>query len=293
MTDLVGENFVLLVDDLALKRAFIQNFLESWSTETGMRIVASDPDALLALRVPGNCKLVILSIGAQRLADARVLAAHSALATAHRDRPIIVLGDHPDTENVERAIKLGLAGYLPTSLDAAIAIAALNFVIAGGRYFPPDALADLGQPTDRSPTSVRQIPLVKSESQASTKPRFDCTGDSADGDEASSYPCADLPSATADEKLFAPLPNDLTSRQRQVLACLKRAQSNKEIARALEMSEATVKVHVRQVMKKLGALNRTHAAVLAINFVEPAQNVISNVAPFMSSKIFIQQAVRQ
>ena len=91
----------------------------------------------------------------------------------------------------------------------------------------------------------------------------------------------------------APLSNDLTSRQQQVLACLKRAQSNKEIARALKMSEATVKVHVRQVMKKLGALNRTHAAVLAVNFVEPTQTVISNVAPFLNSKLLMQQGLRQ
>ena len=157
MANLIGDNFVLLVDDLALKRAFISNFLELWSAKADLSIVASDLDALLALRVPGNCKLVILSIGAQSLVDARVLAAHSALVAAHQDRPIIVLGDHPNAENVEHAIKLGLAGYLPTSLEADIAIAALNFVIAGGRYFPPDALANLGQPTDRSPTSVQRF----------------------------------------------------------------------------------------------------------------------------------------
>jgi len=77
-------------------------------------------------------------------------------------------------------------------------------------------------------------------------------------------------------------PADLTSRQQQVLACLKRARSNKEIARELSMSEATVKVHVRQVMKKLGALNRTHAAVLAVD-LSPSDDIpTSNIAPFVT-----------
>jgi DNA-binding NarL/FixJ family response regulator len=49
-----------------------------------------------------------------------------------------------------------------------------------------------------------------------------------------------------------------------VLACLKNGLSNKQIARELDMSEATVKVHVRHIMKKLGASNRTQAVVLAL-----------------------------
>jgi two-component system nitrate/nitrite response regulator NarL len=55
----------------------------------------------------------------------------------------------------------------------------------------------------------------------------------------------------------------LTPRQREVLSHLARGQSNKEIARRLGLFESTVKVHVKTILKKLDAANRTQAAMLA------------------------------
>jgi len=55
----------------------------------------------------------------------------------------------------------------------------------------------------------------------------------------------------------------LTRRQHEVLQKLQMGKSNKVIARDLDMQESTVKVHVRQIMRKLGASNRTQAALLA------------------------------
>lgn len=52
----------------------------------------------------------------------------------------------------------------------------------------------------------------------------------------------------------------LTARQREVLALLARGSSNKDIALALGISDATVRVHVSSVMRALGVENRTQAA---------------------------------
>ncbi len=52
-----------------------------------------------------------------------------------------------------------------------------------------------------------------------------------------------------------------TQRQREVLHYLRRGYSNKLIGRELHMCESTVKVHVRQIMRKLGVSNRTQAAL--------------------------------
>jgi DNA-binding NarL/FixJ family response regulator len=60
-------------------------------------------------------------------------------------------------------------------------------------------------------------------------------------------------------------PSQLTPRQIDVLERLRLGRSNKHIGRDLDMSEATVKVHVRQIMRKLGAVNRTQAALLAVD----------------------------
>ncbi len=55
----------------------------------------------------------------------------------------------------------------------------------------------------------------------------------------------------------------LTRRQRDVLALISVGKSNKLIADALNMSESTVKAHVKQIIRRLKVANRTQAALLA------------------------------
>jgi DNA-binding NarL/FixJ family response regulator len=59
-------------------------------------------------------------------------------------------------------------------------------------------------------------------------------------------------------------PDSLTERETEVLKLLAQGQSNKEIARALTVSEQTVKTHVSHVLEKLGVPSRTQAALCAI-----------------------------
>ena len=56
----------------------------------------------------------------------------------------------------------------------------------------------------------------------------------------------------------------LTRREREVLAELTKGRSNREIARALGVSEKTVKAHVSSVLAKLGVQDRTQAALIAV-----------------------------
>jgi two-component system, NarL family, nitrate/nitrite response regulator NarL len=65
----------------------------------------------------------------------------------------------------------------------------------------------------------------------------------------------------------------LSPRERQVLICLARGESNKEIARSSHISEATVKVHLKAILRKINAQNRTQAAIWAI------EHGLANVAP--------------
>ena len=57
---------------------------------------------------------------------------------------------------------------------------------------------------------------------------------------------------------------DLTAREREVLVLIARGMSNKRIARELEISEATVKIHVSSVLHKLDVSDRTQAALQAV-----------------------------
>ena len=58
------------------------------------------------------------------------------------------------------------------------------------------------------------------------------------------------------------VPAFLTGRQLQVVEAIRQGKPNKVIAYELNMCESTVKVHVRAIMKKLKARNRTEVAYL-------------------------------
>lgn len=54
----------------------------------------------------------------------------------------------------------------------------------------------------------------------------------------------------------------ITERQMDILRCISRGCSNKHIARELDLSENTVKVHVSAMLRALGLTNRTQAGIL-------------------------------
>jgi DNA-binding NarL/FixJ family response regulator len=56
----------------------------------------------------------------------------------------------------------------------------------------------------------------------------------------------------------------LSSREMEVLECVTRGMSNKEIASSLDISHQTVKNHVTAVLRKLNVEDRTQAAVYAL-----------------------------
>ena len=63
----------------------------------------------------------------------------------------------------------------------------------------------------------------------------------------------------------ASLPSSLSVRELEILRHLASGQANKVIANDLRITEATVKVHVKGILRKIGATNRTQAAMWAIH----------------------------
>ena len=63
----------------------------------------------------------------------------------------------------------------------------------------------------------------------------------------------------------------LTKRQREVLSLLARGLSNKEIARALDIAEATTKIHMAALLRGLSVRNRTEAAYKAANLINSTE----------------------
>lgn len=63
----------------------------------------------------------------------------------------------------------------------------------------------------------------------------------------------------------------LTAREIEVLRCVAAGNSNKLVASKLSVTEDTVKAHMRNILSKLGANDRTHAAMIAVSrgFIDP------------------------
>jgi DNA-binding NarL/FixJ family response regulator len=57
---------------------------------------------------------------------------------------------------------------------------------------------------------------------------------------------------------------DLTRREAEVLTCITRGLSNREIAEELHIAEKTVRIHVSAVLDKVGARDRTQATIFAL-----------------------------
>lgn len=80
----------------------------------------------------------------------------------------------------------------------------------------------------------------------------------ADAHRGATRPGPQSPAADAGEA------EKLSPRERETLLYLARGQSNKEIARTLDLAENTVKIHVQNILKKLGLSSRVQAAVYAV-----------------------------
>jgi DNA-binding CsgD family transcriptional regulator len=68
----------------------------------------------------------------------------------------VVLADSDDVDEVNRALAYGVRGYIPTSVEWEVAVAALRLVSAGGTFVPADALRSTAAKPSDQPEGERQ-----------------------------------------------------------------------------------------------------------------------------------------
>jgi DNA-binding NarL/FixJ family response regulator len=166
----------------------------------------------------GRPNLVVVYIRSAGLTNTWVQSALELLRVHLPEASSVVLSDRDDVDEVNRVLTHGARGYIPTSVDCEVAVAALRLIGAGGTFVPADALRATSAKPDDQPEGGRQR--------------------RSDG-------------------------LDLTPRELSVIDLLREGKPNKLIARELDIEENTVKVHVRNILRKLNAANRTHAAFVA------------------------------
>ena len=235
---------VLLIDDHPLILSALQNVIEGMGEAGGVAVVgvAGARAAREALGADAGFDLVLLDL---RLGDADGFDLLVELRNGWPSIPVVVVSASDRSADVIRSIDLGAMGFVPKRASNETLTAALRVVMSGGIYVPP---LTTGEGADVVPSAERS--------------GVDLHRRAAAGDAA-------RPNALAAFKL--------TPRQTDVLNLLLRGQSNKLIARELDLSVETIKDHVAAVLRALGVSSRTQA-VLAVSQLSSQ----GTVAPWLS-----------
>ncbi|MGZ8259348.1 MAG: response regulator [Caldimonas sp.] len=219
---------VLLIDDHPLILSALQNVIQGMGEagSVGVVGVAGARAAREALAADDRFDLVLLDL---RLGDADGFELLIELRNGWPAIPVVVVSASDRSADVIRAIDLGAMGFVPKRASNETLMEALRVVMSGGIYVPPMTMAEGDEAAERAaPGSGIAAPA----------------------------PGHPGPNALAQFKL--------TPRQTDVLGLLLRGQSNKLIARELDLSVETVKDHVAAVLRALGVNSRTQA-VLAVS----------------------------
>ncbi len=137
---------------------------------------------------------------------------------------IVALADQFDLGFVRTAHEAGVTGFCQTANGPEVLIKSLELVMLGECVLPFEVVRSI----------IGRAPQAQPLQENMAEPRL-----------------SDLKECK------------LSAREAQILDCLTEGASNKIIARKFDVTEATVKVHVKAILRKIGAANRTQAAMWA------------------------------
>jgi two-component system nitrate/nitrite response regulator NarL len=152
------------------------------------------------------------------------------------DPRVVVMADRFEPAWVLLGADAGVDGFCNSNVDPHILIKSLELVMAGGSIFPSAIIPKLvDHMSFKGESAPQDVPLHEP---------IDLT---------------DLRS------------HSLSSRECEILRCLMEGAPNKLIARQFGLTEATVKVHVKAILRKTGMKNRTQAAMWAASHMASDQ----------------------
>lgn len=154
------------------------------------------------------------------------------LRERHPKARIGVVADRYRLDEMVSAFKAGASGYFIDVMTCDVFVKSIELVMMGETIFPPAFMSS----------------IVHSESDhfATAEPRND----------------NDRATAVTPERNIG---QQLSPREKSIMQCLIAGDSNKCIARKIDIAEATVKVHVKAILRKIRVQNRTQAAIWGMN----------------------------
>jgi len=241
---------VLLIDDHTLFREGLAGLLKRRNIDAAAagdgragvrRAEAFNPDViLLDLRMPDIDGLEVLD----HLMRRRVAA------------PVVMLSTSSDQADLAEALRKGAKGYLLKDMEPDELVDALRAAAAGRTVVAPHLAPTLAELVKRGGDGGRGGDRDGDRGGDGGRDR-DRGGDRG----------GDGGGGAGDAGPPAPF-NQLTPRELEILRHLSEGRSNKVIARRLDISDGTVKLHVQSILRKLKVHSRVEAAVMAVTAIK-------------------------
>ena len=175
------------------------------------------------------------------------------LRERHPKARIAVLADHYRLDEMVSAFRAGASGYFIDVMTCDVFVKSIELVMMGETIFPPAFMSS----------------ILHYESNHFAKPES-----RNDNDRAIAF--------TAERSVT----QQLSPREKSIMQCLIAGDSNKCIARKIDIAEATVKVHVKAILRKIRVQNRTQAAIWGMNngsLVRPMNDGCNTSEQFLDS----------
>jgi DNA-binding NarL/FixJ family response regulator len=225
MTDSDAPVTVVVADDQSAVREGLVLLL---GTLTGVTVAgqAADGDAAVALVAATSPQVVLMDLN---MPGCDGVAATRRITAEHPSTRVVVLTTYADDESIIGALQAGALGYLTKDATRAEIGRAILAAADGQAVLDPGVQRRLLSAATRTPG----VPATAPTAMAATG----------------------LPAPSGDPGGV----DDLTPREAEVLRLIAAGQSNREIARTLYVSEATVKTHVNRIFAKTGSRDRVQA----------------------------------
>lgn len=207
---------ILIADDHELFLKGLEFILRDIFPDDEFVFAHSYTDVFKIIEKEKNFKLVLTDLA---MPGANWLQGIEHIHKNLPETPIIILSAVFEKDVVQKTIEIGAAGYIPKTSPNAVIISAVNLVLSGGVYIPPELL---------NVTKESEFDLLKQTEEEMQK------------------------NNPADKI-------DMSPRQIDVLKLMSKGLSNKQIAFDLGITEGTVKLYVTAILKILNVYNRVSA----------------------------------
>jgi DNA-binding NarL/FixJ family response regulator len=273
---------VLLVNAFEFRRACMHHFLAPWASEECLELISlPPPEAHERMAQDNTFAMLIYDAGSSYIPFHKRLAEIQVLRTLCPNTPMAVFSDYEDPGEVAATLDIGVQAYFHNAVSPELAFRALSFVVRGGTYFSPSAMVAAyhrlscgprlpprvaaalpdASADGQSPGGEALQPPQEEGSTNSQHPPVVPAGERQEIHDAGFGRVVQLSAHPGKAEKSRTNSLLLTERQQAVLQHLCQGDPNKMIAKKLNLTETTVKVHVREIMRKLGVFNRTQVAV--------------------------------